>query len=68
MIYALKPYQLRFRIPQIDRTYELIDLNLPEEKDYIYFESLDNIKDNNNNNNIIIHIAQLTAQIYLRKS
>ena len=29
---CLKPYKLRFRIPEINRTYELIDLILPEEK------------------------------------
>ena len=56
---CLKPYQVRFRIPEIDRTYELIDLNLPEKTDYICLESLDYIKDNNNNNIKILHIAQL---------
>ena len=45
---CLKPYKLRFRIPEFDRTYELIDLNLPEETDYICLESLDYIKDKNN--------------------
>ena len=54
---CLKPYQLRFRIPEIDKTYELIDLNLPEKTDYICLESLDYIKDNNNIK--IIHIVQL---------
>ena len=57
---CLKPYQLRFRIPEIDRTYELIDLNLPEETDYICLESLDYIKDNNNIKTI--HIVQLKDQ------
>ena len=50
-----KPYQLRFRIPELYKTYELIDL--PKEKDYIFLESLDNIKSNNNNK--IFHIVQL---------
>jgi len=61
---CLKPYPLRFRIPEIDRTYELIDLNLPEEKDYICLESLDYIKDNNNIKKV--HIAQLIGEeIYI---
>ena len=54
---CLKPYQLRFRIPEIDRTYELIDLNLPEETDYFCMESLDYIK--NKNNIKTVHIVQL---------
>ena len=54
---CLKPYPLRFRIPEIDRTYELIDLNLPEERDYICLESLDFIKDKNNLK--IVNIIQL---------
>ena len=63
----LKPYQLRFRIPEIDRTYELIDLNLPEEKDYICLESLDYIKDNNNIK--IVHIVQLIdKEIYIGRA
>ena len=54
---CLKPYKLRFRIPEIDRTYELIDLNLPEETDYFCLESLDYIKDKNNIKKV--HIVQL---------
>ena len=45
---CLKPYQFRFRIPEFNRIYNLIDLILPKEKDYICLESLDYIKDNNN--------------------
>ena len=52
-----KPYHLRFRIPEFDKTYELIDLTLPEETDYICLESLDFIKDNNNIKTI--HIVKL---------
>ena len=64
---CLKPYKLRFRIPEIDRTYELIDLNLPEEKDYICLESLDYIKDNNNIK--IVHIVQLIdKEIYIGRA
>jgi len=57
---CLKPYQLRFRIPKINKIYELIDLTLPEELDYICFESLDYIKDDNNIK--IIHISHLTGE------
>ena len=54
---CLKPYHLKFRIPEFDKIYELIDLNLPEETDYIFLESLDYIKDNNNIK--ILHIVRL---------
>jgi len=57
---CLKPYKLRFRIPEIGKIYELIDLTLPEELDYICFESLDYIKDNKNIKTV--HIAQLTDE------
>jgi len=57
---CLKPYKLRFRIPEINKIYELIDLTLPEELDYICFESLDYIKDKSNIKTI--HIAQLTDE------
>ena len=60
---CLKPYQIRFRIPEFNRTYELIDLNLPKETDYFCLESLDYIKDNNNNK--IVHIVQLIDKILL---
>ena len=55
-----KSYHLRFRIPEFDKVYELIDLIFPEEKDYICLESLDYIKENN----IIktIHIIELNDQ------
>ena len=53
-----KPYPLRFRIPEYDRIYELIDLNKPSEFDYIILESLDFIKDNINNLKII-HVVTL---------
>ena len=57
---CFKPYKLRFRIPEFNKIYELIDLNLPEELDYICLESLDYIKDNNNIKTI--HIVQLKDQ------
>ena len=52
-----KPYPLKFRIPEFDRTYELIDLNVPNELDYIILESLDYMKDYNNLKNI--HVVKL---------
>ena len=57
---CLKPYHLRFRIPEFDKTYELIDLNLPEETDYFCLESLNYIKDNNNIKTV--HIVQLNDE------
>ena len=54
-----KPYPLRFRIPEYDRIYELIDVNRPSEFDYIILESLDFIKDNSINNLKIIHVVTL---------
>ena len=55
-----KPYHLRFRIPEFDKIYELIDLTLPEGTDYIGLESLDYIKDNNNIKTL--HIVKLEDQ------
>ena len=52
-----KPYPLRFRIPEFDRAYELIDLTVPSEFDYIILESLDYIKDHNNLKTV--HIVNL---------
>ena len=57
---CLKPYLLKFRIPEFDKTYELIDLALPEATDYICLESLDYIKDNNNIKTV--HIIKLQDQ------
>ncbi len=51
------PYPLRFRIPEINRTYDLIDFNLPPELDYVVLESLDFIKEHDNLK--IIHVVQL---------
>ena len=68
---CLKPYRLRFRIPEFDKIYELIDLTLPEEIDYICLESLDYIKDNNNNNDIIdndISISKEHALLRINKN
>ena len=54
---CLHPYPLRFRIPELNRIYELIDLNMPVDLDYIILESLDYIKESVNNKTI--HIIQL---------
>ena len=53
---CLKPYPLRFRIPEFNKTYELIDFTLPEKTDYICLESLDYIKKNYIKT---LHIVQL---------
>ena len=45
---CLHPYPLRFRIPEFNRVYDLIDLTMPSEFNYIIMESLDYIKDNHN--------------------
>ena len=55
-----KPYKLRFRIPEFNKIYELIDLTLSEKLDYICLESLDYIKDNNNIKTM--HIVQLNDE------
>ena len=57
---CLKPYHSRFRIPEFDKIYELIDLTFPEESDYICLESLNYIR--NNENIKILYIVQLIDQ------
>ena len=54
---CLSPYPLRFRIPEFNKIYELIDLTMPSELDYIILESLDFIKDNANLKTV--HIVKL---------
>ena len=54
---CLSPYPIRFRIPEFNKIYELIDINLPQELDYIVLESLDYIKDKNNIKTV--HIVML---------
>ena len=56
---CLKPYPVRFRIPEFDKIYELIDLNRPPELDYIILESLDYIKEHNNLK--ILHFVELNG-------
>jgi len=45
---CLTPYPTRFRIPKFDKIYNLVDISLPNEKDYMILESLDYIKDGKN--------------------
>lgn len=59
---CLMPYPLRFRIPEQDKIYELIDLNMPSELNYIVLESLDYIKDKANIKTI--HIVKLADEEY----
>ena len=54
---CLYPYPIRFKIPEFNKIYELIDINMPEESNYIILESLDYIKDNHNIKKI--HIVSL---------
>lgn len=52
------PYPLRFRIPEFDKIYELIDLNLPnKDKNYIILDSLDYIHSDKNEKTV--HIVKL---------
>ena len=54
---CLSPYPLRFRIPEYDRIYELIDLKITSKIDYIILESLEY---NQNKSNIKkVHIVKL---------
>ena len=45
---CLSPYPLRFRIPEFNKVYEFIDINQPEEFNYVVLETLDYIKEKNN--------------------
>jgi len=58
---CLCPYPIRFRIPEFDKVYELIDLNQPEEENYIVLESLDYIKENKNIKKV--HFVRLTDEV-----
>jgi hypothetical protein len=54
------PYHLRFRIPEFNKIYNLIDFTLPDKTDYICLESLNYSKDKNNIKTL--HIIQLNDQ------
>ena len=60
---CLTPYPTRFKISEFNKEYELIDLNLPEEFDYMVLESLDFVKEKDNIKRI--HVIQLT--VYWKK-
>ena len=54
------PYFYKFKIKDLDKTFELIDIEKPkEEEDYIILESLNHVK--NNCNNKYIHVVKLTG-------
>ena len=57
---CLSPYPLRFRIAEFNKIYELIDLNMPKELDYVILESLDYMKDNGNIKTV--HLIQLNDE------
>ena len=58
---CLAPYPIRFRIPEYNKVYELIDLNQPEEFNYLVLESLDYIKENKNIKKV--HFVKLTDEV-----
>ena len=68
---CLTPYPTRFKISEFNKEYELIDLNLPEEFDYMILESLDFIKEKDDKKGNIkrIHVIQLTEdEIYIGRN
>jgi hypothetical protein len=61
---CLTPYPTRFRIPKFDKIYDLVDISLPSEYDYMILESLDYIKDGKNLK--LIHLIQFKEdKIYI---
>lgn len=58
---CLCPYPLRFRIPEFNKVYELIDINEPEEFNYLVLESLDYIKEKKNIKKV--HFIKLTDEV-----
>ena len=52
-----KRYYSRFRIPEFNKTYELIDFTIPEKTNYIFLESLNDINDKKQL--YILHIVKL---------
>lgn len=57
---CITPYPLTFKISEINKVYNLIDLQLPTNINYFVLESLDNIR--NNGNLKAIHIIKLTGE------
>ena len=58
---CLCPYPIRFRIPEFNKVYELIDINQPEEFNYLVLESLDYIKENKNIKKV--HFIKLSDEV-----
>ena len=68
---CLTPYPTRFKISEFNKEYELIDLNLPEELDYMILESLDFVKEKDDKKENIkrIHVIQLKDdEIYIGRN
>ena len=68
---CLTPYPTRFKISEFNKEYELIDLNLPEELDYMILESLDFVKEKDDKKENIkrIHVIQLKdGEIYIGRN
>ena len=68
---CLTPYPTRFKISEFNKEYELIDLNLPEEYNYMILESLDFIKEKDDKKENIkrIHVIQLKDdEIYIGRN
>jgi hypothetical protein len=58
---CLCPYPIRFRIPEYNKVYNLIDLKMPEEFNYLVLESLDYIKEKKNIKKV--HVVILTDEV-----
>ena len=58
---CLCPYPIRFRIPEFNKIYELIDLPQPEEENYLVLETLDYIKEKKNIKKV--HFVRLTDEV-----
>ena len=64
---CLTPYPTRFKISEFNKEYELIDLNLPEEFDFMILESLECVKEKDNIKRI--HVIQLKEdEIYIGRN
>ena len=64
---CLTPYPTRFKISEFNKEYELVDLNLPEEFDFMILESLECVKEKDNIKRI--HVIKLTGdEIYIGRN
>ena len=64
---CLTPYPTRFQISEFNKEYELIDLNLPEEYNYMILESLNFVKEKDNIKTIYV-IQLADDEIYFGKN